>query len=72
MGRFMKYTAEMGSGAMMYKPSFIKTDPAIQIVNRRRDTKTTLRSHKPTFIFSKLIKWAINSKAHSKQLLSVC
>jgi hypothetical protein len=26
----MKYTVEMGSGAMMYIPDFIKTDPAIQ------------------------------------------
>jgi hypothetical protein len=26
MERFMKYTVEVGSGAMIYIPSFIKTD----------------------------------------------
>jgi hypothetical protein len=28
--RFMKYAVQMGSGAMIYKPSFIKTGSGIQ------------------------------------------
>jgi hypothetical protein len=30
MGGFMKYATEMGSDAMIYMPSFIKTDSSIQ------------------------------------------
>jgi hypothetical protein len=30
MGRIMKYTVEMGSGAIIYIPSFIKIGSAIQ------------------------------------------
>jgi hypothetical protein len=71
MGGFMKYNDEMGSGAMIYKRSFIKIGPTIQKLIRR-DTQTAVRSHKPTFISSKLRKWAINRKAHGKQLLSAC
>jgi hypothetical protein len=33
----MKYVFEMGSGAMIYMPSFIKTDSGIQ---NRRDSQT--------------------------------
>jgi hypothetical protein len=51
----MKYSVEMGSGAMIYIPSFIKIGSGIQksIKGRFTDTETALRSHKPTFIFSK-------------------
>jgi hypothetical protein len=31
---FMKYAVEMGSGAMMYIPSFIKIDSGIQKLTR--------------------------------------
>jgi hypothetical protein len=34
----MKYAAEMGSGAMMYIPSFIKSGSGIQKLMRRRFT----------------------------------
>jgi hypothetical protein len=45
----MKYAVVMGSGAMIYIPSFIKTGSGIQKLIRR-DTQTAWRSHKPTFI----------------------
>jgi hypothetical protein len=53
----MTYAVEMGSGVMIYIPSFIKTGSRIQelvawggiLVHRH----TALRSHKPTFIFLK-------------------
>jgi hypothetical protein len=48
----MKYAVEMGSGAMIYIPSFIKTGSAIQLLIREV-TQTAWRLHKPTFIFSK-------------------
>jgi hypothetical protein len=35
----MKYTVEMGSGFVIYIPSFIKFDSAIQSL-RERDTQT--------------------------------
>jgi hypothetical protein len=42
----MKYAVEMGSGAMIYIPSFIKIGSAIQKLigeelHRHRDTQTT-------------------------------
>jgi hypothetical protein len=46
----MKYATEMGSGAMIYIPSFIKTSSGIHKLIGR-DTQTARRSHKPTFIF---------------------
>jgi hypothetical protein len=36
----MKYAIEMGSGAMIYIPSFIKIDAGIQKVDRRGYTDT--------------------------------
>jgi hypothetical protein len=49
---FMKYTVEMGSGAMIYKPSFIKTGSCIQKLIW--DVHIQLHtSHKPTIIFSR-------------------
>jgi hypothetical protein len=49
----MKYAVEMGSGAMIYIPSFIKIGSAIRKLMGEGDTQTEWRSHKPTFIFSK-------------------
>jgi hypothetical protein len=45
----MKYTIEMGSGAMIHIPSYIKIGSG----GGYADTQTAWRSHKPTFIFSK-------------------
>jgi hypothetical protein len=47
------YTVEMGSGAMIYIPSFIKICSGIQklIRGERGDSQTAWRSHKPTFIY---------------------
>jgi hypothetical protein len=52
---FMKYTFEMGSGAMIYIPSFIRNWFRHSKVDRGgyRHTQTAWWSHKPTFIFSK-------------------
>jgi hypothetical protein len=36
----MKYAVEMGSGAMIYIPSFIKTGSGIQKLIRLIDTQT--------------------------------
>jgi hypothetical protein len=50
----MKYASEMGSGAMIYIPSFIRIGSGIQkLIGARgfKDTQTAWRSHKPTFIF---------------------
>jgi hypothetical protein len=50
----MNYAVEMGSGAMIYKPSFIKIGSGIQrliawvVIHGHTDT---WRSHKPTLIF---------------------
>jgi hypothetical protein len=49
---FMKYAVEMGSGAMMYVPSFIQIGSAIQMLIRG-DTQTAWGSHKPIFLFWK-------------------
>jgi hypothetical protein len=46
----MKYTIEMGSGPMMYIPSFMKIGSAIQKMIER-DAQTAWSAHKPTFIF---------------------
>jgi hypothetical protein len=48
----MKYAIEMGSGTMMYIPSFIKTSSAIQMLIRG-DTQTAWRLNMSTLIFSK-------------------
>jgi hypothetical protein len=49
----MRYTVEMGSGAMIYIPGFIKIGSGIQKLIRGglTDTQTAWRSHKPTFFF---------------------
>jgi hypothetical protein len=46
---FMKYAVEMGSGAMIYIPSFIKFGSGVQklIGGGGGDTQTGWRSHKP-------------------------
>jgi hypothetical protein len=52
----MKYAVEMGSGAMIYTPSFIKIGSGIQKLMGRvgfTDTQTVWRLHKPAFTFSK-------------------
>jgi hypothetical protein len=46
----MKYSVEMGSVAMIYKPSFIKTGSGIQKLIGR-NSHTIWRSQKPTFMF---------------------
>jgi hypothetical protein len=38
---FMKYAVEMGSGAMIYIPSFIKTGSAIQTLMGRGEYRHT-------------------------------
>jgi hypothetical protein len=56
MGGFMKYAVEMGSGAIIYVHTKFRYDWFRHSkVNREgfTDTQTALRSHKPTFIFSK-------------------
>jgi hypothetical protein len=49
----MKYAVEMGSGAMIYIPSFIKYGSAIHklIGGTTQIHRHTWRSHKHTFIF---------------------
>jgi hypothetical protein len=53
----MKYAVEMGSGGMMYVPSFIKigsgTQKIIGGIHRYRDTQTAWKYHNPSLIFSK-------------------
>jgi hypothetical protein len=51
----MKYAVEMGSGTMIYIPTFIKTGSGIQKLMGGGFiyTRTAWRSYKPTFIFSK-------------------
>jgi hypothetical protein len=53
----MKYAIEMGSDAMIYIPSFMKIDSAVQKliggIHRHTDAQIAWRSHKPTFIFCK-------------------
>jgi hypothetical protein len=55
MGGIMKHAIEMGLGAMIYIPSFIKIGSGIQKLIRGgyTDTQTGCRPHKPTFIPSK-------------------
>jgi hypothetical protein len=49
----MKYAVEMGPGAMIYIPSFIKIGSGIEKLIRGRytDAQTGRRSHKPALIF---------------------
>jgi hypothetical protein len=53
----MKYAAEMGSSVIIYIPSLIKICSGIRKIlggiHKRTDTHIALRSHKPTFTFSK-------------------
>jgi hypothetical protein len=56
VGGIYEVHIEMGSGGMMYIPSFIKTGLGIKKLlerNTHTDTQTQWWSHKPTFIFSK-------------------
>jgi hypothetical protein len=46
----MKYAVEMGSGAMLHIPSFVKIGSGIQKLIGL-DTQTAWKSHKLTFIF---------------------
>jgi hypothetical protein len=49
----MKYAVEMGSGVMIYIPSFIRTGSGIQkLIGGHRHAQTGSWSHKSTFIFS--------------------
>jgi hypothetical protein len=57
----MKYEVEMGSGAMIYIPTFIKIDSAIQKLMWGEFTDTAWRSHKPILIFPKYRKHAKSS-----------
>jgi hypothetical protein len=43
----MNYASEMGSNAMMYRPSFMKIGSAIGAYTY---TQTTCRPHEPTFV----------------------
>jgi hypothetical protein len=46
----MKYAVEMGSGAMMYIPSFIKIGSGIRkLIGRYTDTQTEWRSQIPVY-----------------------
>jgi hypothetical protein len=48
----VKYAVGMGSGAMIYIRSFIKTGSGIQkLMGGYTDTQTARLFHKPTFIF---------------------
>jgi hypothetical protein len=48
----MKYAVLVGSGAMIYIPSFIKFGSGIQkLMGGCTDIQTAWRSHKPIFIF---------------------
>jgi hypothetical protein len=49
----MKHAFEMGSRAMIYIPSFIKTVSGIQKLMVGIKTQTAWTSYKPIFIFSK-------------------
>jgi hypothetical protein len=53
----MKYAVEMGSGAMIYMPSFLQTDSGVQKLVEG-DTQTERWSHKPTFNLPKYGKQA--------------
>jgi hypothetical protein len=52
---FIKYALEMGSGAMLYAPSFIKTGSGIQMLigrtHKHTDIETAWLFLKSTFIF---------------------
>jgi hypothetical protein len=50
----MKYPVEMGSGGMMYIPSFIKIGSGIQRLMGWAETQVTWLSHKPMFILFKI------------------
>jgi hypothetical protein len=57
----VKYAVQTGSSATIYIPSYIKIDSGIQkLTARDSDTQTAWWSHKPSSIFSKQGKEAIN------------
>jgi hypothetical protein len=50
----MNHAVEMGSGVMIYIPSFINIGSGIQkLMGGNKDTQTAWRAHKPTLIYSK-------------------
>jgi hypothetical protein len=51
----LKYAVEIGSGAMIYIPSFLKTGSGIQKLIGR-DIQRAWRSNKPVFIFKNKIR----------------
>jgi hypothetical protein len=55
----VKCAIEMGSGALIRMPGFMKIGSGIQKLIRR-DSQTTWRSRKPTFIFLNKESRAIN------------
>jgi hypothetical protein len=60
---FMKYVVEMGSGGMLYIPSFLEIGSGIQKLlwgDTHTDTQTTWWSHRFTFIFLGEVKLAKN------------
>jgi hypothetical protein len=51
----VKYAVEMGSGAMIYIPNFIKIGSGIQkLMGIYTDTQIGWSSRKPTYIFFKI------------------
>jgi hypothetical protein len=55
----MKYATEIGSDAMMYRPSFLKICSAIhKMMGGWGDRQRAYRSHKPIFFLKEEGKWA--------------
>jgi hypothetical protein len=51
----MEYAIEMGLGAVMYIPSFMKIGSAVQkLMGGCTVAQRAWRSHKPTFVFFKI------------------
>jgi hypothetical protein len=61
----MRYAVEMGSGAMIYIPSFTETGSAIQkLKGGFTYTQTAWRLHKPNFIF-------LNEECRLKRVIKI-
>jgi hypothetical protein len=65
----MKYAVEMGSGAMIYIPRFVKTGIGIQKLIEG-DTPTASISHKPAFIFFQNKERGLKIGPNTLQILS--
>jgi hypothetical protein len=51
----MTYAVEMGSGAIMYIPIFMKTGSCIQkLIEGHTDRQISWRPHKATFVLRKI------------------